>query len=333
MSLLILWQTFREYDRRILIAFILILVISAWYPSQVEAARSIVTRIVSNGVADETLVSIEATQPVRYQLRDLRPDWIVIDIPGAELGMPAGQLPSVRGLVKKLRVGQFTSDTVRVVVELIQPVDFHVKTQNNNYTILIRIPLDVDSHHSAFHAQVINQPTASQSNERILIPRVQEGQTSPIPRKGTASAQSRIHSVVGGQGIGPVKLGMTIKDFSAIIGPSKSTERMNDGTTVYRWFGPPENVGVGIRVTPAGTVYRIWVLNDPGYVTKEGLHVGSTEAEVRAALGGSFKLLMNSQTRIKTLVYDALGLWFGIQLDERYTFYNTVFEIGVKQPQ
>ncbi len=97
----------------------------------------------------------------------------------------------------------------------------------------------------------------------------------------------------------------------------------------YRWFEPPSNSGIGVRTAQNGTVLRVWVLNDERYRTKEGLHIGSTEAEVRAALGDPTVIDINVRLKTRTLVYEALGLWFTIQLDRQYKFYNAVFDIGI----
>jgi hypothetical protein len=32
---------------------------------------------------------------------------------------------------------------------------------------------------------------------------------------------------------------------------------------------------------------------------------------------------------VKTLFYESIGLWFGIQLNQQFAFYNQVFNIGV----
>ena len=84
-----------------------------------------------------------------------------------------------------------------------------------------------------------------------------------------------------------------------------------------------------MRIDPNGTVRMAWVINDARYTTREGLHVGSTEAEVVSALGAPTRVEHNSQAKTKTLIYEPIGLWFSIQLDERLHFFTTVFDIGV----
>jgi len=147
-----------------------------------------------------------------------------------------------------------------------------------------------------------------------------------------ARAQTVSWSVVPGQSIGPVRLGMDIRDVAAVLGPEAGSSNLPDGSVVHRWLAPPKNVGFAVRASRTGKVYRIWVLNDGRYATKERLHAGSPEAEVRAALGRPSEVTMNSQGGFKTLWYDSRGIWFSIQLNSRYTFFNSVFEVGVMQP-
>ena len=48
-----------------------------------------VTGVTLKDAPGEIQVSIVATGPVRYQTRDIQPNWIVVDVQGARLGMPA----------------------------------------------------------------------------------------------------------------------------------------------------------------------------------------------------------------------------------------------------
>jgi hypothetical protein len=139
--------------------------------------------------------------------------------------------------------------------------------------------------------------------------------------------------IAPGRGIGPVELGTDIREVMAFLGPPVSVSTLPDGNLVQEWFAPPMNVGIGVRATRTGKVYRVWVLNNGRYTTKEHLHAGSTETEVRAALGNPSRTVIDSHTATKILNYDALGEWFSIQLNPRYSFYNRVFEIGILPPK
>ncbi|HEX9247188.1 MAG TPA: AMIN domain-containing protein [bacterium] len=99
-----------------------------------------VTGINLKEVASQLQVAIVASGPVRYQVRDVQPNWIVVDVPGAQLGIPAGEVRVARGLVTKVRVGQFEPNIVRVVLELVQPIRFHLTTSPDRGAILLGIP-------------------------------------------------------------------------------------------------------------------------------------------------------------------------------------------------
>src|SRR5579884_3637598 len=155
---------------------------------------------------------------------------------------------------------------------------------------------------------------------------------APLPARPPVAPAEQFQ-IWPGLGIGPVRIGMPTKDALAVLGPSKSSLTLADGTALYRWFAPPKNDGVGLAGSKAGIVVRVWALNDPRYVTDRGLHVGSTEQEVRAAMGDPSAVIPNEQAKTRILRYDALGIWFSIQLDPRYLYYNQVFEIGVMPRQ
>jgi SAM-dependent methyltransferase len=148
--------------------------------------------------------------------------------------------------------------------------------------------------------------------------------------RGT-SAPRPTWPVIAGQSIGPIRLDEGIQGIAAVLGPEISRGGPSEGEVAYRWFAPPKNAGLGVRATANGEVRSIWVLNDGRYVTREGLHAGSTEAQVRAALGDPSKVTTDSAAGVKILNYEGIGEWFSIQLDARYRYYQTVFEIGVKR--
>jgi hypothetical protein len=163
---------------------------------------------------------------------------------------------------------------------------------------------------------------------------------TPVIAQGTvdvstapSASSSTLFLIVPGQSIGPVRLGTDLRGEMVRLGPAKGTAKLDDGTTVYRWFVPPSNIGIGVRTNQNGIVLRVWVLNDARYSTKEGLHVGSTEAAIRAALGAPTRVEVSSRAKTKTLIYEARGLWLNIQLDQQLNFYNTVFDIGIMTTQ
>jgi hypothetical protein len=105
-----------------------------------------VTDVALWGNPSKPWVSITASAPVRYHLRNVEPDWVVIDVSKAELALTSGKPPAGRGLVRLIRVGQFTPDTVRVVLELTEAVPIHVATSPGKNAIVVSLAVDARGH-------------------------------------------------------------------------------------------------------------------------------------------------------------------------------------------
>ncbi|HLW61686.1 MAG TPA: secretin N-terminal domain-containing protein [bacterium] len=167
--------------RSIALGVMLLFVFATWPVAQAQAAPVKVTGINLKELATQVQMAIVATGPVRFQVRDLNPNWIVVDIPGTSLGMPAGDLPIARGPVTKVRVGEYTTDTVRVVVELSQPVRFHVTTSPGNMAVLVVIPTQAGQPipERAESAQLPLPPTApSKTSQPTPTPAMNAGPSS-----------------------------------------------------------------------------------------------------------------------------------------------------------
>lgn len=155
-------------------------------------------------------------------------------------------------------------------------------------------------------------------------------QTPPRTTAATPAPVSADHfTVVPGQRIGAAKLGMRDQDVRSALGPPASANQQNGGATVVRWYKPPRNDGIGAEVAKDGTVDRVWALNDARFTTLKNVHIGSTEAQLRAALGAPSTVAVDDARKNKILIYRQLGIFFYIQLDSKLLFYNQVFEIGV----
>jgi uncharacterized cupredoxin-like copper-binding protein len=126
---------------RIVAAGLLWLVaVVAWPANTVQAALVKVTAVTLQEAADELQVSITTSGRARYERINVRVDWVVVDVVGAQLGIPAGIVPVTSGSVSRVRVGQFTSSVVRVVVELSQPMHVHLAASPDGAAIIVGIP-------------------------------------------------------------------------------------------------------------------------------------------------------------------------------------------------
>jgi hypothetical protein len=135
-------------------------------------------------------------------------------------------------------------------------------------------------------------------------------------------------SILPGESVGAVKLGETLGDLTGLFGDATDTVRLADGRVMHWWFDASKQEGFGVRVADNDVVDRLYLKNDARYITEAGLGVGSTEPEVRMALGApTVDIVTNTQKEI--LRYDPLGVWFEIQLDPKSEKYATVVQIDV----
>jgi polysaccharide export outer membrane protein len=126
--------------RAIAVGLVWSITLAAWPLDYAIAAPVKVTAVTLLEAGREPQVSIATSGPARYEQRSVRADWVVVDIIGAELGVPAGTVRSSSGAVSRVRAGQFAPDVVRVVVELFQPMHVHLGAGPDGTGIIVRIP-------------------------------------------------------------------------------------------------------------------------------------------------------------------------------------------------
>ncbi len=88
----------------------------------------------------ERKVYIKATCPARYEVSTYdHPDRLVVDLAGATLAGESNPIPGDGRWIKSVRMSQFNRDTVRVVLDLVQPVPcFVMRSRTNPNWIEIR---------------------------------------------------------------------------------------------------------------------------------------------------------------------------------------------------
>jgi SPOR domain len=134
--------------------------------------------------------------------------------------------------------------------------------------------------------------------------------------------------IVPGQSVGGAKLGATLAEFTRLFGNATDTVRLADGSVTQWWLDASKQKGFGARVADNGRVDRLFLMNDARYKTLAGLAVGSTEPEVRMALGVP-TIAIDTHSRKEILRYDHLGVGFEIQLDPKSAAYATVVQIDI----
>ncbi len=112
----------------------------------IPAEANRVYDITASVVRDETLVTIQSTSPLQYNVLRLEsPRRIVIDLPGQKLSATVAREISMRNdMVKRIRLGQFEADTARVVLDLKGHVKYQIRQDNTKKKILLTIsPLNL----------------------------------------------------------------------------------------------------------------------------------------------------------------------------------------------
>lgn len=88
---------------------------------------------------DATEVSISGSGSLRYHvLRLQNPDRLVIDFAGSHLNTSETHIVSKLDPVREIRLGQFTPETSRVVIDLSRPASYGVQGQGETVTVTLR---------------------------------------------------------------------------------------------------------------------------------------------------------------------------------------------------
>lgn len=187
-------------------------------------------------------------------------------------------------------------------------------------------------------------PTPAQSATATQVP-TQPARPTPAPPapSTTAGAQPARPDltrpspgappvIVPGRSIGAVRLGMTLAQVTKLFGPATGTQPSPGGGVTHWWLDPSRREGFGVQLTRGNRVDRLLLMNDASYATSTGLHVGSMEADIRAALGAPASVSVDAKSQRATFRYDTLGIWFEIELDRQSPRLGTVVAVDVVAP-
>ncbi|HHW31674.1 MAG TPA: N-acetylmuramoyl-L-alanine amidase [Clostridiaceae bacterium] len=86
---------------------------------------------------ERVLISMDSEKEFRI-MRLTGPDRIVVDIPDAPLNIRRNEIPVNSSLISSIRYGQFTEDTVRVVLDINGQVDYEADTKEGVLTINVK---------------------------------------------------------------------------------------------------------------------------------------------------------------------------------------------------
>jgi hypothetical protein len=85
---------------------------------------------------ESTEVTIVGSGALTYHaLRLQSPDRLVLDFAGSHLSTSENHIPSNLDPVREIRLGQFTPETSRVVIDLLEPVGYGIKSEGDTVTV------------------------------------------------------------------------------------------------------------------------------------------------------------------------------------------------------
>ncbi len=139
-------------------------------------------------------VTAVASGPFRHRLTEWtgKPkELVVVDLLGAQLGGPAGELPYRSPVVKAVRVGQFNATTVRLVVELTRDVSYAVHEVPGAYAVAVTLALgNGPATNGTGQASWVRE--TGQSGPRVL----QAQRAAPAPRYTLVFRDARVSDVM-----------------------------------------------------------------------------------------------------------------------------------------
>jgi hypothetical protein len=88
------------------LGLVVLLSLAVWPVSPVQASPTMVTDVTFVETPTELQVTVVASGPVQSKLVDLNPNWIVVDVQGAQLALSGAPQPIRRGLIQRVRLSQ-----------------------------------------------------------------------------------------------------------------------------------------------------------------------------------------------------------------------------------
>jgi hypothetical protein len=143
-----------------------------------------------------------------------------------------------------------------------------------------------------------------------------------------SSERTNRHLIVPGQSIGPVRLGTSVDAALAVLGQFPAKRKRDDGSTRYTWFEGAGAIAVVADKADRITFISAWNLST--YRTRDRIGPGSTEGNVRSALGQPS--LWDETATGRWLYYYSLGVEFEINLKPTDPHHNGVTVVSVFAP-
>ena len=94
---------------------------------------------------DHTRIVIDSDQPLSFTTMQLKdPLRFVVNVKGARNNISPAKIEIGDKVAKRVRVGQFNSDTVRIVIDLVKPINAEVFALRKHLDKLDRLVIDLE---------------------------------------------------------------------------------------------------------------------------------------------------------------------------------------------
>ncbi len=164
-----------------------------WSVPRASAALVTVTDVRVKEFPGKVQVTAVASGAFRHRVTEWagKPkELVVVDLLGAQLAAPAGELAYRSPHVKSLRVGQFNETTVRLVVELAREVSYAVHSVPGAYAVAVTLAVDDRAPGSPAPPETA-QPPGGQSG-----PRLQAQRQVRVPRYTLVFRDAKVSDVM-----------------------------------------------------------------------------------------------------------------------------------------
>jgi type II secretory pathway component GspD/PulD (secretin) len=168
-------------------------------------------------------------------------------------------VPLVKGLIKRVRVGQYTDDVVRVVVELTQPAKFHLTAAPDNAAVLVGIARDVAAQPAPAKPAFTVPSLPPARAEMAQLPLPPAGPAPTAPKPASAPAPSAAGSI-SSQGLINLELrNASIVDVIAALAKLANVNVVTDsdvkGSITVRLIGVTFEDALRLVLEPNGLAY------------------------------------------------------------------------------
>jgi type IV pilus secretin PilQ/predicted competence protein len=157
---------------------------------KIATAGSAAIRQVNLGQnAGETQVSISGSGPLSYHAQRLQnPDRLVLDFSGSHLSTSEHHIPSNLDPVREIRLGQFSADISRVVIDLREPAPYQISADGD--TVKVSFAAGSKPSGSAKPAQAEAPSANTMTTQATIAERPSAAARPAVVRTTTASSAS-----------------------------------------------------------------------------------------------------------------------------------------------